>query len=180
MYFEVLPDYKIAEYGYASRTKGAVIPWNGRPSTPMTCPIFTKPKKGMKKTIKLPIEWQKLLRDVNSASAYSYIIKKAQGWFNQPFPRCETLAMGSGEEPEKKNYVKGEYWNKDFIKISTFRTTDSPPAASSARDNYPYLFHRFTIINKNNRVYDGRPGGVYIYLISDVDMFIPVQRVIRV
>lgn len=175
MIFEVLADYELAQYGYHSRTKAA--DWNRpRTSTPQTCPILTR-INGNKKTIKLPLNWQKFLKDINSPSAYKYICIQAQGWFNQPFPKCETLAMGSGRDAEQKNYVSGTLVNENFIKINTFKTTDSPPSPLTARFNYPHLVHRFNIINNKDKVYNGRPGGVFIFLISDVDMFISTARV---
>lgn len=163
---------------YNRQSRVAAPDW-GQPeldSTPETVPLFAGEfvnnvlRISGKRTVKLPAEWQSLMYRVQPTDlAKNYVDTQANGWFNSPFPNCETIGFGG-----EKFY--GRKVTNQWTRVYTFDISESAPSTSKPKGPY---FNRFIITHKDGHTFDARPGGVFIYLISNgVELYVPNNRII--
>src|SRR5688572_29124495 len=115
--FRFLHDVETDHYGKKSRVAAPDWAQSDLDSTPETVPLFAgriengKFISAGKQTVKLPSAWQSLMYRVQPNDlARNYIDTQANGWFNSPFPNCETIGYGGqpfqGEVTALKEWIK--------------------------------------------------------------------------
>lgn len=168
--------------GGAGRTEG------GPTYRPETCPLFEVMKNGTKITVDLSKgsgKWDDFLLAIQpSDEARQYIKVQKNGWVNIPqvWPKVQSVAIGGGD-------LIAEKMPKGWWKVKTFNLNDEPPIVPPITDTvayqnfmaeYSWAIHRFISVNRfdESKRIDGRPGGVFIILVSPNGyMFVPEHRI---
>jgi len=177
-YFRVKHDSQLARYDYKSRT--APKDWNGYDEfTPETVPLFVVPREGSgtNRTI-VSGSWEIYIDALNGndEKKLRYLKLDNSGLFNGAgFPKLESLTMGG-------NVITIVEIQGNMGRVNTI-DYDHPGALKDV--NYitrPDLVHKFVVVawdkqTKTTYWVNTPQGAIYWPLVSDKDVWIPMDRI---